>query len=106
MPTKPDTSSNFASIWNSKMGKFLTSSIILLIIVLGVVIYIIEARPGIENSPTTQPDVDYNPTITSKLESSTSESSDFENGDDRRNHQSAKNKSNVIVNKGAFFDFV
>lgn len=88
------------------MGKFLTSSVILIIIILGVVVYIIEARPGTEGSPITQPNVDYNPTITSKLESSTSESSDFEKEDDRRDYQSAKNKSNVIVNKGAFFNFV
>lgn len=88
------------------MGKFLTSSVILIIIILGVVVYIIEARPGTEDSSTTQPDVDYNPTITSKLEPSTSESSDFEKDNDRQDYQSAKNSSHVIVNKGEFFNFI
>lgn len=83
------------------MGKFLIASVILIIIILGSVIYIIEARPGTEDSSTTQPDVDYNPTIISKLEPSTSESSDFEKKDDR--WESAKNRSHVIVNKGDFF---
>lgn len=98
-PPKLDATQPFASKLNSKMGKILISSAILIIVILGAIVYIIEARPGSSDSSVAQPDINET-TASPSSDSSANESNNNNEGNNSLDFEKAKNRSVVIVNKG------
>lgn len=99
-PPKPDATQPFASKLNSKMGKILISSAILIIIILGAIVFIIEARPGSSDSSVVQPDINETTASPSSDSSAIHESNYTNNGNNSLDSEKPPNKTAVIVDKG------
>lgn len=106
MNPKLDKAQHFASKLNSKMGKLVISSVIIVIVIGAVVVVSIQARPGIEEAENSSENSKSSGTWPNFVETTTaptfssSESSGSKNENKEPEHNRTTSGNGVIVDKG------